>query len=250
MGLYPYFAQNSFMSQIYSNIRAIRLNKRLSQQSMANRLHITVSAYSKIERSHTQLTIERLSEIAKIFNVTEDFIRNYHKQNAMETTFIDSMSKDEKLKFQEDIISLFSSEVNDLLTSEYDAILIRFPGEKVPYDEFLFYGGLDLIAGTGLEIKNEEDYLAAPPLTTQNTDEEYDEAFRILIEQKGIMFYYFFKFGLCSDGSLNYRWERFQKEYGNDERFQANCKLDRKKVIEYLKSVDLKEHNYYTRLVE
>jgi len=237
------------MSQIYSNIRAIRLSKRLSQQSMANRLHITVSAYSKIERSHTQLTVERLGEIAKAFNVTEDFIRNYHKGKISETYIADAMTKDEKLKFQEDIISLFSSEVNDLLVSEYDAIVRRFPGEKVPYLEFLAYGGLDLIEGTGLVINNEEDYLAAPPITTQNTEKEYAEAFRILIEQKGIMVYYFFKFGLCSDDSLNYQWEQFQKEHGNDERFQANCKLDRSKVIEYLKSVDLKEHNFYTRLV-
>lgn len=50
-------------------IRALRLHYNLSQQHVADLLNICQKAYSKIETGDTNLTINRLEGIAKIFKI-------------------------------------------------------------------------------------------------------------------------------------------------------------------------------------
>jgi transcriptional regulator with XRE-family HTH domain len=54
---------------IGQKIRRIRNSKDLTQDNMAYELGITKSAYSKIERGETSITINRLYEIANILEV-------------------------------------------------------------------------------------------------------------------------------------------------------------------------------------
>ncbi len=56
-------------STLGSNIKKIRLGKELTQENMAFELGITKSAYSKIEREETNVSINRLRAIANIFEV-------------------------------------------------------------------------------------------------------------------------------------------------------------------------------------
>ena len=56
---------------IGTKIRYIRENKKITQDYIANKLGISQTAYSKIETNQTQLTIERLKEIAELLEVSE-----------------------------------------------------------------------------------------------------------------------------------------------------------------------------------
>lgn len=48
-------------------IRAIRESKNLSQEQMGKKLGLSQNAYSKIEIGKTEITLERLYQIAEIF---------------------------------------------------------------------------------------------------------------------------------------------------------------------------------------
>lgn len=50
-------------------IRQIRLNKGLSQENMADMLGVSTTAYGDIERGRTELTLSRIENLAKIFDV-------------------------------------------------------------------------------------------------------------------------------------------------------------------------------------
>lgn len=56
--------------QITENIRKIRVSKEISSEFMAEKLNISISAYSKLENKHTQLTIDRLLTICSILQVS------------------------------------------------------------------------------------------------------------------------------------------------------------------------------------
>lgn len=53
----------------YDKIRTLRESKQLTQEDMAERLFMSPSGYSKIERGETRLNMERLGQIADILEV-------------------------------------------------------------------------------------------------------------------------------------------------------------------------------------
>jgi transcriptional regulator with XRE-family HTH domain len=55
------------MHEVYSKLKELRLKKGLSQTQMSEMLGLSQNAYSKIENGTTELTIERLEQIAAIF---------------------------------------------------------------------------------------------------------------------------------------------------------------------------------------
>jgi transcriptional regulator with XRE-family HTH domain len=58
------------LRHIGTNIRVTRVSKGLNQESIANELGISITAYSKIERGKTNPSILRLDQIAKCLNVS------------------------------------------------------------------------------------------------------------------------------------------------------------------------------------
>lgn len=52
-----------------NNIRQLREKLDMTQEQMAEKLHLTKNGYAKIERGETTLTVARLEQIANIFNV-------------------------------------------------------------------------------------------------------------------------------------------------------------------------------------
>jgi transcriptional regulator with XRE-family HTH domain len=54
------------MNKVSANIRKIRERKGYSQEYMATELSISQASYARIESQDTQLTVERLLQIAKI----------------------------------------------------------------------------------------------------------------------------------------------------------------------------------------
>lgn len=64
------------MKKQAERLRLIRVSKGMSQENVAKALDITVGAYSKIERGVTKLSLNRLGDLAKIFDIDlNDFIR-------------------------------------------------------------------------------------------------------------------------------------------------------------------------------
>jgi transcriptional regulator with XRE-family HTH domain len=64
------------MKKQADRLRLIRVSKGMSQENVAKALSITVGAYSKIERGVTKLSLNRLGDMSKIFDIEiNDFIR-------------------------------------------------------------------------------------------------------------------------------------------------------------------------------
>ena len=49
--------------QICKVIRELRIKRKIDQDEMSNKLHITQASYSRLESGRTQITITRLSDI-------------------------------------------------------------------------------------------------------------------------------------------------------------------------------------------
>lgn len=82
-------------------VKKIRELRNLTQEYMASQLDLSLRAYSKIEAGETQLTIKRINEISKIFNVAplellnfdEDIIFNNTIKENEDTDVGDNMVK-------------------------------------------------------------------------------------------------------------------------------------------------------------
>lgn len=61
---------------IGESIRHARLKKGLSQENMADTLHISTSAYGDIERNKSEVTVKRLLKISEILEVNIDELIN------------------------------------------------------------------------------------------------------------------------------------------------------------------------------
>lgn len=55
--------------QLNEKLRFVRHIKKWSQEEMAHRLNMSPSAYGSVERGETKLSLQRLEEIAKVFEV-------------------------------------------------------------------------------------------------------------------------------------------------------------------------------------
>ena len=51
-------------------LQLLRLEKNLTQEQMSEKLHLSTSAYCKIEYGETDLTLTRLNKIAEIFDMS------------------------------------------------------------------------------------------------------------------------------------------------------------------------------------
>lgn len=67
------------MNSAFQNIEQIRKTKAFSREYMAQKLNVTLSAYGKMERGETSITIDRLYELAEIFGVEAEEILAFGK---------------------------------------------------------------------------------------------------------------------------------------------------------------------------
>jgi transcriptional regulator with XRE-family HTH domain len=58
------------MQKIKVTLKRLRREKQLTQQILADKLGISLRAYSKIEAGKTSLNIERLRDLATVFDLT------------------------------------------------------------------------------------------------------------------------------------------------------------------------------------
>jgi len=100
--------------KVGDKIKKIRDLKGLKQDEMASLLNISTQAYSKIERNETKLDDERLEQIAKILELSPDFIKNFDENSL----FINSMNE-----YQHSNQSSGQTVINHFYGNESNAVL-------------------------------------------------------------------------------------------------------------------------------
>jgi transcriptional regulator with XRE-family HTH domain len=110
------------MEIIIEKIKEHRKKKGLSHENMADELHISQAAYSKIEKNETKLTVDRLYQIAEIletpvYELLDANLNNiYNQQNFYDASVgyqdIQNLYQDNKDK-TEKIESLYEERLKD-----------------------------------------------------------------------------------------------------------------------------------------
>ena len=75
------------MSDIVSNIKRIREEKRYSQEYMADKLDMKQASYSRLESRESKLTLDRLQEIANILETDISTLLDSSKITIKSQTF-------------------------------------------------------------------------------------------------------------------------------------------------------------------
>lgn len=63
---------------VYKNIKKIRELKNLTREYVADEVKMSTSGYGKIERGEVDLTVSKLVKIAKVLDVTVEFIFKFN----------------------------------------------------------------------------------------------------------------------------------------------------------------------------
>ena len=63
-------------SVIGNRIRKSRLDKKMTQEKLAEALNVSVAFISRIERSTTHVNLKRLSEICNLLDISEGYLIN------------------------------------------------------------------------------------------------------------------------------------------------------------------------------
>lgn len=69
------------MKTLGEKLRALRQVKNWSQEEMAHQLDLSLPAYSKIERGVSDVSLTRLTQLAKLFNLTVIGLLAYGEKN-------------------------------------------------------------------------------------------------------------------------------------------------------------------------
>ena len=73
------------MNKLYTSIKAIRISKGITQDEISEKLSMTQGNYTRIESGKTQLTIERIEQLANIFEMSVTALIQYDKDNLTES---------------------------------------------------------------------------------------------------------------------------------------------------------------------
>ena len=95
------------MKTIGQNIRTLRQQKGWSQSEVAQRLHISIPAVSKIENGNTDVNFSRLQQIAEIFGIRTHEIISKSDEAAKKQVGLEAMELREKISARDsEIIAL------------------------------------------------------------------------------------------------------------------------------------------------
>lgn len=70
------------MEDIYLKIKSIRLKNNLTQEDVAKRLGMAQSNFARMERGLSQITVDRLSELADVFEMSPQAILSYSEDQS------------------------------------------------------------------------------------------------------------------------------------------------------------------------
>ncbi len=109
------------MNQIIENIKRFREFKNLTRDEVAEKLEMSLSGYSKLERGDVELTITKLFKISEILQVDVSQILNFDASqvfNVTNNSVANVIAKDQhnhyQDEFKEKYIKLLETEVERL----------------------------------------------------------------------------------------------------------------------------------------
>ncbi len=95
------------MKTLGDKLKALRTTKKWSQEDISHELNISLPAYSKIERGITDVSLGRLTQIAKLFNISVIELLTYGEKTINGTYKKQLDEKDKEImKLQRKIIQL------------------------------------------------------------------------------------------------------------------------------------------------
>lgn len=100
------------MNEIYDKIKAIRLAKGLTQIEVAEKTGMTQGNYGRLEKGLIQVTIERLEQLAQVFEMSVGNLLNYEGETPIEKADIDFLRNEvfslqrQNLKLKKEIADL------------------------------------------------------------------------------------------------------------------------------------------------
>ncbi|MBF8965463.1 XRE family transcriptional regulator [Pontibacter sp. FD36] len=193
-------------------IRELRVKKGYSQRQMADKLYITPSAYSKVERERTLLTLQRLGDIAAIFSLTPIELMTYKTIKPMEDRNIELEQLQTKITESERIvqekhkeIELYRENIMSLIYNTYQKVSSKYE-EPVPFENLseLEWPYLEMLG-----IETEQEYKDAGTLVSYIRPENELKAFDELIDDMHI--YLLFERGLVEDTWFLGMWNKYKK---------------------------------------
>lgn len=104
------------MNQLGIRIKKIRLAKGLTQEKVATKLFLSLKAYQNIEHGITKIDLERIKQLADIFEISMDELIN---STEFKIRFEASKHR-EKLADGKDLNVPMNSEIYNLLLKEKD----------------------------------------------------------------------------------------------------------------------------------
>jgi transcriptional regulator with XRE-family HTH domain len=92
----------TFLKNLGTQIRILRAAKGLTQSNVASEIKITASAFAKIERGESDISISRIEAIANVFDLSASELINQadllYKPNA--TSFAKNFNELEYIKYE------------------------------------------------------------------------------------------------------------------------------------------------------
>jgi transcriptional regulator with XRE-family HTH domain len=83
---FDYFAGKYCTMSIGNNIKKLRELKNLTQTYMSERLNMSLSGYSKIERDETDISLKRLKQIAEVLDTDYSTILDFDESKIFNIT--------------------------------------------------------------------------------------------------------------------------------------------------------------------
>lgn len=120
--------ERKFKKKVGQRLHLLRVEKNLTQEEMAEKLHLSTSAYCKIEYGETDLTLTRLNKIAAILEIqptelfriiVEDIPQDHHSaSNEVElepiTSSINDNDQHDILYMHSQMIAALNKRITDL----------------------------------------------------------------------------------------------------------------------------------------
>lgn len=107
------------MNKVGKKIRLLRHQKGWSQQDVANKLGISIPAFSKMETGITDINLSRLIQIGKLFNLTAVQLLSFSETDQL-NDYVDGITSiQQKLKEREEEIIQLQKKVIDLYSQLY-----------------------------------------------------------------------------------------------------------------------------------
>ncbi len=112
------------MKSVYLNIKAIRIAKGLTQQELGKKIGLAQGNYTRLERGITQMTFERLEEIAAVFEMSPNAVIEYDTDIEVQKEDINYLT--EQIRKLEYTNFLLSEELNGFKMEKKREIVIDY----------------------------------------------------------------------------------------------------------------------------